>query len=190
MISKVIIGKSFYGCCRYVCSNEHRAKILEAVGVRDHNYKFMGHDFELNRQQLPNKQKSVFHGILSFYPGENITDEKMLKISQEYLEKLGIRDTQYCITKHIDKEHLHIHIIANLVNNKGKGINDSWIGLRGKKISQELTKKYELIPAEEKKTAKTNLQALNNEDAIRYGIYQSIETILPTCSSMNELVKN
>jgi hypothetical protein len=48
---------------------------------------------------------------------------------------------------YIDKQHLHLHIIANLINNKGKSISDSWLGARTKKISQELTIQHELKQA-------------------------------------------
>lgn len=187
MISKVITGKTFYGCCRYVCRDEARATVLDAAGVRDYNYRYMGHDFELNRQQLPDKRKAVFHGILSFYPGEQLSDALMVQITHEYLDKLGITDTQYVITKHTDRDHLHLHVIANLVNNQGKPISDSWIGLRGKKVAQALTQQYRLIPANEKKIAKTNLQALNNEESARYEIFQAIETGLPRCNNLSEL---
>lgn len=188
MISKIIVGKNFYGCCRYVCSDKHRAEILEGVGTRDYNYKLMAHDFELSRQQLPKKSKAVLHCILSFYPGEKVRNESMLKIAKEYLEKLGIKDTQYVITKHFDKGHPHLHIIANLVNDHGKSISDSWIGLRGKKAAQELTKKYELIPAKEKNIALTNLDALGNEEATRYEIYQAITSALSSCNNLDDFV--
>ncbi|MGN7824751.1 relaxase/mobilization nuclease domain-containing protein [Chitinophaga sp. 22536] len=193
MISKVITGKSFYGCCRYVCADERRAEILEAEGVRDYSYRHMGNDFETNRQQLSDKHRAVFHGILSFYPGEQVTDERLAQIGREYLEKLGITNTQYVITKHTDTDHLHLHIIANLVNNSGKAIRDNWIGLRGKKAAQQLTQKYQLIPAIEKKIALTNLQALNHEETARYEIFQAIEAVLPHCKTLpaleNELMK-
>ncbi|ASZ13703.1 relaxase/mobilization nuclease domain-containing protein [Chitinophaga pendula] len=189
MISKVITGKSFYGCCRYICADEQRAEILEAEGVREYSYWYMGHDFEVNRQQLPDKRKAVFHGILSFYPGEQLTNESMAQIAREYLEKIGITDTQYVITKHTDTNHLHLHIVANLVNNKGQSISDSWIGLRGKKAAQQLTQKYQLIPAIEKKIALTNLQALNNEEQARYEIFQAIESALHHCKILPALEK-
>ncbi|TWF39595.1 relaxase/mobilization nuclease-like protein [Chitinophaga polysaccharea] len=189
MISKVITGKSFYGCCRYICADEQRAEILEAEGVREYSYRYMGHDFEVNRQQLPDKRKAVFHGILSFYPGEQLTNESMAQIAREYLEKIGITDTQYVITKHTDTNHLHLHIVANLVNNKGQSISDSWIGLRGKKAAQQLTQKYQLIPAIEKKIALTNLQALNNEEQARYEIFQAIESALHRCKTLTALEK-
>ncbi|NLR58889.1 relaxase/mobilization nuclease domain-containing protein [Chitinophaga polysaccharea] len=189
MISKVITGKSFYGCCRYVCADEQRAEILEAEGVRDYSYRHMGNDFEMSRQQLPDKRKAVFHGILSFYPGEQLTNEALTQIGREYLEKLGVTNTQYVITKHTDTDHLHLHIIANLVNNRGKVILDNWIGLRGKKAAQQLTQKYQLIPAIEKKIALTNLQALNQEEVARYEIFQAIEAVLLRCKTLPTLEK-
>src|SRR5690606_8094007 len=39
----------------------------------------------------------------------------------------------------------------------------------------------------EKKLAKTNLQALNDEESTRYEIFQAIETGLPRCNSLIEL---
>lgn len=187
MISKVITGKTFYGCCRYVCNNQQRATILHAEGVRDYNYRLMAHDFEMNRQQLPNRRVAVFHGILSFHPSESLTDEKMTSIAQEYLQNMGIVNTQYAITKHTDKAHPHLHIIANLVNNDGKVISDSWIGLNGKKVAQALTEKHQLVPARKKELTLANLEALNEEQATRYEIYQAIQTALPNCNSLNEL---
>ncbi len=149
----------------------------------------MGNDFEMSRQQLPDKKKAVFHGILSFYPGEQLTNDALAQIGREYLEKLGITNTQYVITKHTDTNHLHLHIIANLVNNRGKAIRDNWIGLRGKKAAQQLTQKYQLVPAIEKKIALTNLQALNHEETARYEIFQAIEAVLLRCKTLPALEK-
>lgn len=188
MISKVITGNSFYGCCRYVCEDEGRATILEAEGVRDYSYCLMAHDFEMQRRDLPNKKKAVFHGILSFYPGESLTDELIGTIAKEYLEKLDMSDTQYVIAKHIDRKHLHLHIVANFVGNKGKAIRDSWIGYRGKKAAQALTEKYQLIPAVRKELAITNLESLNTEEATRYEIYSAIQEQLPHVDNLSVFV--
>ena len=32
------------------------------------------------------------------------------------------------VVKHIDKNHFHLHILANLVDNNGEVIKDNWIG--------------------------------------------------------------
>lgn len=187
MISKVIIGKTFYGACRYVCMDQKRAVVLDTGGVRDHNYKLISADFEMQRELRPTLSKAVFHGILSFYPGEKIEDKMMAEIAREYLREMKITDTQFAIVKHIDKNHSHLHIIANLVNNKGEAIKDNWIGLKGKKIAQKLTRKYGLKEAVSKDLTLTNLEALNEKEANRYVIYQAILERLPQCRSLDEL---
>jgi len=190
MISKVITGKSFYGACRYICKDERRAVILETEGVRGHNYKLMASDFEMQQAIRPSLKKAVFHGILSFYPGEKIDDEKMVLIAREYLEKMGITNTQYAITKHTDRDHPHLHVIANLVNNNGETIKDNWIGLRGKKIAQALTLKYDLKQALSKDLSLTHLERLNEKEANRYIIYQAIAESLGHCKTLDQLKTN
>ena len=110
MISKVIPGRSFYGACKYICEDEKRALVLATEGVRSHNYTLMAKDFEMQQGLRPSLKKAVFHGILSFYPGEKIDDARMVKIAQEYLAEMGIINTQYAITKHTDRDHLHLHV--------------------------------------------------------------------------------
>ena len=187
MISKVIIGKTFSGACQYVCKDQRRAVVLDAEGVRSYDWKLMSEDFERQHALRPSLHKVVFHGILSFYPGEKIEDEKMIEIAREYLQKMNISDTQFSITKHIDKNHSHLHIIANLVNNKGETIKDNWIGLRGKKIAQELTTKYGLKEAISKDLSVTHLEQLNEKEANRYIIYQAILEMLPQSRNLDNL---
>src|SRR2546423_14409401 len=134
-------------------------------------------DFERQHSLRPTKKQACFHSILSFYPGENPGDAKMVEIAKRYLEELGITDTQYSITKHTDKAHLHLHIIANMVNNKGESIKDNCIRLRGKKAAQQLTLEYKLIQAVQKNLAVTNLEALSESEANRYKIYQPLQKI-------------
>src|ERR1041384_3462608 len=101
MISKVFSGHSFYHACRYVV-NKEGAVVLEQEGVRGHDHKVMSDDFILQQQ---------------LRPGEELSDERMIEIAKEYLEKMKITDTQFAITKHTDRKHIHLHIVANLVNN-------------------------------------------------------------------------
>jgi len=187
MISKVIIGKSFSGICRYICADQKRAVVLAVEGVRSHDYRCMTADFDSQRALRLSLSNPVFHGILSFYPGEKISDTKMVQIAKEYLEKLAISDTQFAITKHLDKSHPHLHIIANLVNNKGKSIKDNWIGLKGKKVAQHLTLKYELIQATRKNLNLTHLEKMNEREANRYIVFQAISEKIRLCSDLDDL---
>lgn len=187
MISKVIIGKSFSGACRYVCKDQKRAVVLDAEGVRNYDWKLMSEDFERQHALRPSVHNVVFHGILSFYPGEKIGDEKMIEIAREYLQKMNISDTQFSITRHIDRDHPHLHIIANLVNNKGETIKDNWIGLKGKKVAQQLTLNYGLKEAIPKNLSLTHLERLNEKESNRYVIYQVILEMLPHSKTLDDL---
>jgi len=186
MISKPLPANSFYHTCRYVCQKKG-AEVLIAEGVRWHDYKLMAEDFLRQQQTRPSKGKAVFHSILSFHPDENPSDEQLKEIARKYLDRLGIVNTQFSVSKHTDKAHLHLHIVANLVDNSGKAISDSWIGLKGKKVAQQLTEEYGLIPAIRKDLRRTHLDALSKSEAIKYKIYQAIAQNISRCGTMDEL---
>jgi hypothetical protein len=186
VISKPLPAKSFYHTCRYVCQKKG-AEVLIAEGVRGHDYKLMAEDFLRQQQTRPSKGKAVFHSILSFHPDEKPSDEQLKEIARKYLDRLGIVNTQFSVSKHTDKAHLHLHIVANLVDNGGKAISDSWIGLKGKKVAQQLTEEYGLIPAIRKDLRRTHLDALTKSEAIKYKIYQAIAQNISRCRTMDEL---
>lgn len=186
MISKPLPAHSFYHTCRYIC-NKSGAEVLIAEGVRGHDFKVMAEDFLGQQQMRPGKEKACFHSILSFYPGEKPSDEMMKEIAQKYLERLEIVNTQFSVSKHTDKDHIHLHIVANMVDNDGKAITDSWIGLRGKKIAQQLTEEYKLIPALKKNLNLIHMEALSESEAYKYKIYDAIIRSLPHCRTMEDL---
>jgi MobA/VirD2-like, nuclease domain len=186
MISKAIKAGSFYHTCRYVMQKPG-AELLIAEGVRGHDYKLMAHDFETQQRLRPGKRKACFHAILSFYPGENLSDGRVKEIAARYLKELGVTGTQYAVVKHTDRSHLHLHLIANMVNNEGMSITDSWLGLRGKKLSQQLTEEYQLIPANRKNLKLTHLEALNEKEAEKYRVYMAISENLPKVKTLDEL---
>jgi hypothetical protein len=111
----------------------------------------------------------------------------MAAIATEYLEQMKIINTQFLVVKHIDKNYLHLHILANLVDNNGEVIKDNWIGLRGKKIAQKLTRKYKLKQALSKDISKINLESLNQKESNKYVIYQAILEALPNCNYVKDL---
>jgi hypothetical protein len=187
MISKVVPADSVYHTCRYIC-NKPGSEVLLTDGVRDFDYKQMAEDF-INQQQLrPGKQKAFFHGILSFHPSEKPSNEALQEIAGQYLQRLGIVNTQYSIVKHTDRSHLHLHVVANMVDNNGKVIKDNYIGLRGKKVAQQLTQEYKLIPAIKKDLALTNLENMNEHEVARYNIYMAIAENLSKCNTIEDLV--
>jgi len=188
MISKILpAARSFHSCCRYVCQDQSRAEVLKAEGVRGHNYKSMAQDFEHQRILRPDKHQAVFHAVLSFYPGENVADKKMVEIAEKYLERIGMVNTQYVVAKHTDTEHPHMHVIANRVNNDGKSVAEGWIGLQAKKVAQDLTKEYGLRVAEKKDLALTHHESLQPAEAKRYYIFEAVTDCLEKSKDLIDL---
>lgn len=190
MISKVIPpGKSFGGACKYLCANRERTEIILSEGVRVYSHKLMALDFEEQRRLNPGLKSPVQHIILSYYPGEKLSSEKMAEIAREYLENMGIRNTQFVVVKHNDKDHLHTHILFNRVDNDGRTIKDNWLGLRGKKTAQQLTRKYDLVPALKKDLKLTHVKSMNSYEATRYEIFQAVMELLAKCKNLEDLKK-
>jgi hypothetical protein len=188
MLSKVFItGKTFMDTCRYVCEDLTRAQVLEAHGVRGHDYNSMAQDFEVQHQFWPEKEKPVFHAALTFPRGEKPRDDILIAITRDYLQKIEMKDTQYAVVKHTDKQHLHLHIVANRIDDNGGIIGKGLIIERGIKAARELTNEYHLKQEHGKNLALTNMEALHPPDAVRYKIYQAIRKHLPGCYRMEEL---
>lgn len=180
-------ARSFRRVCRYVCHDEQRAEVIYQEGVRGHDHRLMAYDFNAISQLRTRTQKPVFHGVLSFHADERMDDAKMIEIAGKFLDKIRLKDMQYVVTKHIDKAHLHVHIIANRIDYKGKYIDQSWDHLQAMKATRELVQEYKLMLHPRKIVQQTNLQALDARDAKRYKIYQAIKDSLPSCRNFAEL---
>jgi hypothetical protein len=188
MISKVIKpGRSFAGACRYLLNNRDQAEVILSEGIRDYNYQLMTADFESQRNLNPALKSPVQHIILSWCAGELIGNEKMAEIAAAYLIRIQVSNTQFAVVKHADRDNPHVHILFNRVDNTGRTIKDSFLGLRGKKVAQQLTQEYGLIPAIKKDLQQTQMERLNDYDATRYEIFQAIHNLLPKCTTMDEL---
>lgn len=60
--------------------------------------------------------KPVYHAILSLRPGETLADEQWQIAIRKYLADLGFGETtKYVAVMHRDKDHEHVHIVANRI---------------------------------------------------------------------------
>ena len=189
MIAKIIKGTNFSGVVNYMLSKrEGKVKVLQAIGVRSSLPNDIAHDFNLQASMRPNVQKPVCHTILSFsaHDTERLTDDVMVKIANEYIEKMGYGDTQSLIVRHSDRQHPHLHICINRIGNKGKTISDRNEKYRSTKICRELTERYGLTIGEGKQ--EVNRPRLRGGDKLRYEIFDAIKAILPQSQNWKDFV--
>ena len=72
--------------------------------------------------------KPVFHAMLSLRPGESLTPAQWRTSVRKYLTNLGFDETnQYVAVMHQDKDHQHVHIVANRIrlNDEFSMVKDS-----------------------------------------------------------------
>lgn len=185
MVGKVISGSSFSGTVGYVMKEESR--ILEAEGIMPPEVRDMVQDFKDQTLLNPRLKNTVGHISLSFSPKDapRMTDALMTQIAKEYMQKMGITDTQYLLVRHLDQPHPHCHLVYNRVGNNGQTISDKNIKIRNAKVCRELTEKYGLYLAPGKDDVRR--ERLREPDKTKYEIYDAIKGSLPKCKSWNEL---
>ena len=192
MIGKLKKGSSFAGCIRYVTGKDE-AKILASDGVLLGTNTEMTQSFELQRQLNPRIKKPVGHIALSFKPEDKprLTDELMAKIALEYMQMMGITDTQFIIVRHHNTDNPHCHIVYNRINNEGKLISDTHDYRRNEQVTKALKSKYGLTYGTDK--SKTNTRKLRNAERAKYEIHNAVKDALKGADSWqkfkNELAK-
>lgn len=92
-------------------------------------------------------KKTVFHCSLNPHPDEKLTDEQLTQIAREYMEALGYGGQPYIVFRHHDIAREHLHIVSLRVDSSGRKINDQYEGRRSKRITDELERKFGLIPS-------------------------------------------
>lgn len=185
MIGKIIAGSSFAGTVGYVIKEQSR--ILDAEGITPPNVREMVQDFKDQTLLNPRIKNTVGHISLSFSSKDapRMTDTLMTQIAKEYMQRMGITDTQYLLVRHLDQPHPHCHLVYNRVGNNGQTISDKNVKIRNAKVCRALTEKYGLHLAPSKESVRR--ERLREPDKTRYEIYDAIKTSLPNCGNWNDL---
>ncbi len=187
MIGKITKGSEFAGCVAYVL-REDKARLLASEGVSG-TPEEMAEQFELQTLLNDKVKNTVGHISLSFSPEDGVRlrndDRLMVKIAYEYMEQMGIRNTQFIIARHTDRKHPHCHIVFNRVDNNGKTISDKNDRYRNENVCKTLTEKYGLYMADGKEHV--NTERLRPHDKAKYDIYEALKQELPKATSWEQL---
>ena len=188
-MAKITKGSSFKGVVKYVIDGKKKTQILDMDGLRLKNLSSVIDGFVTQAGMNGRVSKPVGHISLDFsaQDKEKLTNEIMVRITRDYMKRMGITDTQYIIARHFDREHPHIHLVFNRVNNNGKTISDSNDRYRSEKICKELTQKYGLYYSTGKENVKQH--RLREPDKTRYEIYEALRASVPKCKDWKQLVR-
>jgi hypothetical protein len=185
MIAKNIKGKSFKGCVTYVMNDT--AKLLEAEGVLAGTKQDIIRSFAMQRSGRKEIKQPVGHIPLSFAPEdkERMTNDFMVQLAKEYMEEMGIKNTQYIIVRHHNADNEHIHIVYNRIDNNLKLISVNHDYKRNIKVCKKLKDKHGLTYGKDKERVKR--EKLRNPDKAKYYIHDAIKSVLPSCKNPADL---
>lgn len=159
MIGKISSGSSFGGCMSYITREKQDKlpkdkqvwRIIGSDGIRldigeDNWRKQVTQDMERPMLSRSKIKEPCGHISLGFSPkdSDRLTDDYMLKIAEEYMEKMGITDTPYKIVRHTDKPHPHCHIMFSRVDYDGKIIKSATNRYRNKAVCLDITQHHNL----------------------------------------------
>ena len=189
MIGKIMKAASFSRCVHYVTGKEE-ARILASDGVLLTTTQDIIDSFEFQRQMNPRISKPVGHIALSFLSEDRdiLTDEMMTKIAREYMELMGIKDTQFLLVRHFDNGNPHCHLVYNRINNEGKTITDQNDFKRNEQVTKLLKRKYGLTFSKGK--GHTKIDRLRGAERTKYEIYRIVMNTLAQSTSWKELVEH
>ena len=188
-MAKIVKGSDFKGVVDYILDKGKGTQVVTYDGLFMENKETIAMSFNIQFQINGKVAKPVGHIALSFSKEDEpqLTNRVMAGIALEYMERMGIRDTQFFIARHFDKEHPHVHIAFNRIDNNGKTISDRNDRFRSERICKELTKKYGLHFANGKEQVKTD--RLREPDKTRYELYQILKTEVSRCKVWKTLLE-
>lgn len=190
MMAKITKGSDFKGVVDYILDKDKGTQVVAYDGLFMENKDTIAISFNAQSQMNGKVSKPVGHIALSFSKEDEpcLTNRVMANIALEYMERMDIRDTQFFIARHFDKEHPHVHIAYNRIDNNGNTISDRNERLRSSRICKELTMKYGLHMAGGKDNVKRN--RLKEPDKTKYELYDILKAEVGRCSNWNVLVAN
>ncbi|SFC72526.1 relaxase/mobilization nuclease domain-containing protein [Flavobacterium phragmitis] len=181
MVAVIKTGSSVHNIFNY---NENKVKegIAECIG--EGNYpleatKLTG-AMKLNRLLKQNElntnvKRNSVHISLNFDPSESaLSNEKMLEIASQYMQKIGFGNQPYLIYRHYDSGHPHLHLVSIKVREDGSRIDMQNIGRNQSEAARkEIEKMFGLIQAQENKNTRHELIKPVVLSKIKYGRTES-----------------
>ncbi|KFF16526.1 relaxase/mobilization nuclease domain-containing protein [Flavobacterium hydatis] len=195
----VAIIKSTHSVRGVFYYNENKVKTGVAECIAAGNYPAdvdkMTDTMKLNRfikraELNENVKCNTLHISLNFDPSENYSKEKLIAITDSYMEKIGFGEQPYLVYQHNDTKHQHLHVISINIEKDGKRIDLHNIGMRkSEPARKEIEDYFGLVKAEgRKKEEKFSLEPISM-GSIQYGKVESKKAIFNVLNTVVNLYK-
>lgn len=122
MIAKTVTGSDFTGALEYGAGlrsdrTNKQSELLSVANVGSQDAAGIAAEMRDVAEMSSRIQQPVWHTVLSWAPGEQVSREQKVKAAARYCELMGaaLDRHQVAVYEHKDKDHPHIHVYINRV---------------------------------------------------------------------------
>lgn len=136
-------------------------------------------------------RNEAFHAHINPGPGESLSDEKIMEMATELMNRLGYGNQPFLVYRHDDTGRTHYHIVSSRIGPDGKRINSDYEWRRCNQYVRDMAAKYGYTVGGRKMNEKTG-----NREYVRFNRHEKdikgqIENLLwlslkYSCSTMDE----
>jgi hypothetical protein len=201
MIGKISTGKSFRGCLNYLHEGRlQQSKALQEIEQEKKqaqvicynqcfgNKKELIQQFNEVRYLNPKLSKPVLHASLSFAHSDQLSNQDKIDIGKQMAKDFGFENNQYVVIEHADRQHQHLHIVANRVGYDAKTISDSNNYKRMANFCRSMERKHQLEQVlSPRKFLSKEERMLPRQDIRKEALKEAIAKFLKQSTSMKEV---
>ena len=200
MIGKISTGKSFRGCLNYL----HEGRLQQSKALQEieqakkqaqvicynqcfGNKKELIQQFNEVRYLNPKLSKPVLHASLSFAHSDQLSNQDKIDIGKQMAKDFGFENNQYVVIEHADRQHQHLHIVANRVGYDAKTVSDSNNYKRMANFCRTMERKHQLEQVlSPRKFLSKEERILPRQDIRKEALKEAIAKFLKQSTTMKE----
>jgi len=200
MIGKISTGKSFRGCLNYLHEGRlQQSKALQEIEQEKKqaqvicynqcfgNKKELIQQFNEVRYLNPKLSKPVLHASLSFAHSDQLSNQDKIDIGKQMAKDFGFENNQYVVIEHADRQHQHLHIVANRVGYDAKTVSDSNNYKRMANFCRTMERKHQLEQVlSPRKFLSKEERILPRQDIRKEALKEAIAKFLKQSTTMKE----
>jgi hypothetical protein len=165
MIAKTVTGSDFEGAISYGAGlrsdrTNKQSELLSVANIASNDAKGIAAEMQAISELSNRVQKPVWHTVLSWPPGEEVTKEQKLRAAALYCELMGasLERHQVAVYEHKDKPHAHIHIYINRVPiDGGPALRSDQNYARNVKATRQIREQLGMKPLPERRLSTRDL---------------------------------
>ena len=156
MIPKINRGNGFRGVLDYALKKE-KGHLIGGNMIGE-NPRELAMEFGITRKLDESIKNPVWHCSLALDPGEELNDDQWRKVTSEYMKDLGFTENhQFCVVKHEDTDHSHVHIIASRIGGNFELYKGHRDGLKAGAVCSKIELEYDLSLVDRRRSHKKHL---------------------------------